>query len=561
MGKLSCIVLISAVALLGALHDAAAIWPFDDKIVVDTSLGKVKGRITDDKKVAVFHDVPFGRPPVGDYRLRSALPVDPWTDTKDCSSAKPLTMCKQELKGIVVGDEDCLYLHIYTPTTTPDEPLPVMFWIFGGAYTMGDGYELDLYNGNNLASEHNAVVVAANYRVGSLGFLALNALQETDPSHITGNYGLTDQLRAMEWVQHHISNFGGDPSRVTIFGESAGAFSVCAHIASPLSSGLFHSAIMESTTCVSSNFFRDLPHSNAFGLEMAAAVGCENETEVVECLQKVDVDKLVKVELPPYTGSGIDQRIVPPLYGSMDWGTVIDGVFLLDVPLSVMERGEHNQVPIIIGMNKDEGTLLLPDMAAPIGNGVKYPFNTKDTLIGLHQLFHIDALPMYEHYEREYNTTDSTVLGPLMFRDFVFSCPIKKTAIALAKSEAPVYVYYFDYPLRWLDGKKWGNYHTSELVFVFDNSIPLVHGFDSADKAMASSFGTAWSNLAKSGNPNLPVPLSTEWRPFSLSGEDYMHMNVPLRMDTNLNGDVCEWWGDVKVYWHPLCTAEGTCEV
>jgi para-nitrobenzyl esterase len=184
--------------------------------------------------------------------------VTPWDQPRLTIAQANICTQLHVISFLEIGSEDCLYLDVYVPPGMPaNAKLPVMVWIYGGGYTVGDDWEFTLYDAQNLVKRSDVIIVAPNYRLGAFGFLSNPDLKAEDSKGSTGNYGLQDQNLALQWVQQNIANFGGDPSRVTIFGESAGAFSVCWHLVSPLSTGLFTAAIMESGTCDSTQFFQE----------------------------------------------------------------------------------------------------------------------------------------------------------------------------------------------------------------------------------------------------------------------------------------------------------------
>ncbi len=224
--------------------------------------------------------VPYAAPPVGQLRWKEPQAVQGWKDVRACTEYGPACPQKDdsEISAGDVGrtDEDCLYLNVWTPAAEPTDGLPVMVWIHGGGFTTGSG-SIGLYNGEGLA-DRGVVVVTINYRLGPLGFLAHPSLSAEDQQGSSGDYGLLDQIAALEWVQRNIAAFGGDPDAVTVFGESAGGISVCDLMASPLADGLFDRAICESGPYSDLTFpsgsIRDLEEAERMGRSYAAALGC-----------------------------------------------------------------------------------------------------------------------------------------------------------------------------------------------------------------------------------------------------------------------------------------------
>ena len=432
----------------------ATAWPWDP--VVETKQGKVMGWTSEG--VDIFHEIPFAAPPTGANRFRPPQPVTAWGNgtTLDARSVSLTKLCPQLKVGSLVhlGQEDCLYLHVYSPSLKDRDPkkapLPVLFWLFGGGYALGDGFEFGLYQGSNLAKAADAVVVAVNYRVGALGFMPHSALCNEQEDGTCGNYGVQDQRAGMRWVQENIAAFGGDPSRVTIFGESAGGFSVCYHLAAPASEGLFHAAIMESGSCDAQEFFRPLDDSNAFGDEYATAFGCNRtalgtDEAFLACAREQDykgvmngfihmldpdwpkpwrpwekprlvaatsteasqsekwlgaITATANAALARLTGSKetggfglpseVAEAIVPPLAPVMPWGPVLDGSDrgLPQLPFEALRSGASgvSKVPVIMGSNENEGSIFVPLVSIIVPNA-SYPLDDDEVKVVLRHFF------------------------------------------------------------------------------------------------------------------------------------------------------------------------------
>ncbi|HEY5014600.1 MAG TPA: carboxylesterase family protein, partial [Acidimicrobiia bacterium] len=249
-----------------------------DPLRVQTPAGAVHGSTVDG--VRRFTAIPYAAPPIGPNRWRAPQPVAPWSGQRD--STKPAPVCPQILPVVnqVQGQEDCLYLNVFAPKVPPTRLAPVMVWIHGGGFTVGSGNDNDP---SRLVARAGVVAVTINYRLGPFGFLAHRKLAAADPNHAVGNMGFEDQLAALHWVQRSIAAFGGDARNVTIFGESAGGMSVCDHILSPRSRGLFAKAIMESGPC--GNAGLKVGPAFAQGDTFATRLGCAGAPDALGCLR------------------------------------------------------------------------------------------------------------------------------------------------------------------------------------------------------------------------------------------------------------------------------------
>jgi len=322
-------VLVAAalVGIVSTLGHAAG-----DVVAVDS--GKVRG--TSEDGVRVFKGIPFAAPPVGALRWKAPQPVVPWKKEREAVAFAPQCMQVPYPAGSPYAgpaqatSEDCLYLNVWT-TAKAGEKRPVMVWIHGGAWTRGSG-STATYNGAALARK-GVVLVTTNYRLGIFGFLAHPELSKESPNHVSGNYAILDHIAALQWVHKNIAAFGGDPARVTIFGESAGSWSVNVLHASPLAKGLFDRAIGESGGQFSGNPRLSLVESR--GVTVASAVGAKS----VQDLRAVPADKLLAID-------------------SFRSNANADGYVLPEDVVTTFGRHKENAVPVLVGSNADEMTTL-----------------------------------------------------------------------------------------------------------------------------------------------------------------------------------------------------------
>ncbi|XP_058011658.1 inactive serine protease 54 [Ahaetulla prasina] len=317
-----------------------------------------------ERDVEVFLGIPYAKSPIGSLRFSPPQLAEPWTGLRDATSYPP--MCLQDpLVGQALSDafansgqrislriaEDCLYLNVYVPAQTPKaEPLPVMVWIHGGGLLLGAA---STYDGSVLSAYENVVVVAIQYRLGILGFYS------TGDEHARGNWGLLDQVAALQWIQENIANFGGDPGSVTIFGNSAGGFSSSAHVLSPLSKGLFHKAISESGVAVIDVVFH--AHPEKLAKKIAGSISCptSSSAEMVRCLRgKTESEILLatlKMDFTRLHLGGEEQHIIL-------FPAVVDGQFFPKSPRELLAEKNFNNLPYIIGVNDDEFGWILPQL-------------------------------------------------------------------------------------------------------------------------------------------------------------------------------------------------------
>lgn len=315
-------------------------------VLAATEAGTVRG--VEGAGVRAFLGVPFAQPPVGALRWRAPQPVPAWDGVRDATRLG--SDCTQAIGrrailggggGIVVGSEDCLYLNIYAPAGA-DEAKPVMVYIPGGAFTIGSGAN---YDPSLLAREQGRVVVTLNYRLGALGWLAHPGFQAHGEGY-GGNFGLMDQQAALKWVHRNIAAFGGDPGNVTLFAESAGAWSACYLMTSPGSEGLFQRVIMQSGGCLEPSSLVSAEATARAGPEFARSLGCEDGPGQAACLKGLPA---WRVQRAPSVREGLN--------GHGSWGPVHTDATVPENPAVAFHQGRFTRVPVIIGTNRDEGRL------------------------------------------------------------------------------------------------------------------------------------------------------------------------------------------------------------
>ena len=461
--------------------------------------GRVRGVRRDD--LWTFSGIPYGRAPVGALRWRPPEAPEPWDGVRDASSFGPIAPQAAGIPGFAglsdpqdgeLQSEDCLSLNIWTPDV-PDRPSPVgaravMVWIHGGGFTGGSGSNF-LYRGAKLARQGDLVVVTINYRLGALGFLGHRAL--ADPDGYVGNWGLHDQVAALEWVRDHIALFGGDSSNVTVFGESAGGFSVATLLGTPGATGLFRRAIVQSGG-VHVHTVAEGERTAERVTELLGLTSCDRAAlESVSAQDLVEATTVVS-ERPP------DPGLVP-----LPHLPIVDHRFLPEHPMAAIERGAARNVELLIGTNKDELTLF--GLGNPVLGSLDEP--TLELLAG----FAAPDMPtaeMIETYRAARLARDEPV-APLnlwwaMGGDDVFRWRSLQLAAAQRAHGASAYVYLFDWESPALGGVL-GSCHALEIPFVFGAvDLPVVQMFTGTGplvEALSAEMLASWIAFAHSGDP------------------------------------------------------------
>ena len=477
-----------------------------DDLKVKTDRGKVQGKRSADGKIRDFLGIPYAAPPVGPLRWKPPQPAEKWSGTRDVANFGHRCIQTEVFDDMVFRDpgesEDCLNLNVWTPAKKHDK-LPVMVWIYGGGFEGGATSE-PRQDGEHLAHK-GVVVVSMNYRLGLFGFFVSPQLAAESPEHAAGNYGLMDQTAALQWVKRNIAQFGGDPDSVTIFGESAGSFSVSAQMASPLAQGLFERAIGESGAAFYSRglSFRSLAERETrdsdfanqfFGTSDLAALRAMNAEELLE-----------KLKAQPHHGFGPD----------------VDGWFLPEPVPQIYKEGKQAHVPLLAGWNRDEPSALAVDRPQPPTPQSFQEQAQKD--FGARADEFLRVYPAQTDDEARRSAIDFNGDSFIAFSTWEWLEAQVQTA-----GGVPVYRYHFERPAP---ADKFhpvgsGAFHSDEIEYVFG----MLDSRNDAkwapeDYKLSDMIETYWTNFARTGNPS-GVDTPT-WPPYNAAdGWEVMHLDA-----------------------------------
>jgi para-nitrobenzyl esterase len=512
------IVIALAVLALPVINTSAVAGADHRAPVARAESGAVRGSETGG--VDSFLGIPYAAPPTGDLRWRPPRPAARWPGVRDTVAYGNRCPAAASTNGPRSETEDCLFLNVQRPDDVHSgQRLPVYFWIHGGGLQNGSSNQHD---GSLIVRRTGVVVVTINYRLGVFGFLAHPAL--TAEAGQSGDYGLLDQQAALRWVHRNIAAFGGDPERVTIGGESAGGWSVCAHLSAPGSAGLFAAAVIQSGSC----FNQTLPQGEAGGTTAAQTLGCTDPATAATCLRAVPAGRLVDTNINARFVSGVPA--------------------LPENPDTAVRAGRFARVPVVIGANLDEGRTFSQGF---IGQ-------TQDQYTGfVRSAFGARAdavLARYPWPPGADKFTPAYLVGAI-FTDSGFiagigGCTNRGLTRALA-AYTRTYAYEFAHRsgpgLAPIPGYVWGAGHAIELAYLwpsFDNGTPIAPTFNAAERRLAADMVDAWGAFVREARPEAAGPA--RWPTFNRTGQ-VMSLRAgggsALISDTELGAEhQCDFW-------------------
>ncbi|XP_076021350.1 neuroligin-2a isoform X7 [Genypterus blacodes] len=552
--------------------------------MVTTNYGKIRGIKKDLNNeilgpVEQYLGVPYATAPIGDRRFQPPEAPGSWQEIRNATQFAPV--CPQNVHGVLPEimlpvwftdnldvaagyiqnqSEDCLYLNVYVPTEDETQEdvgkKPVMLFIHGGSYMEGTG---NMFDASVLAAYGNVIVVTMNYRLGVLGFLS------TGDQSAKGNYGLLDQIQALRWLNENIGHFGGDPERITIFGSGAGASCVNLLILSHHSEGLFQRAIAQSGTAISSWSVNYQPLK--YTKILARKVGCTyTETaDLVDCLRRKNFRELV------------DQDIQPARY-HIAFGPVVDGDVVPDDPEILMQQGEFLNYDFLIGVNQGEGLKFVDDSEDNDGiSAAAFDYtisNFVDNLYGYPEgkdILRETIKFMYTDWADRDNGDMRRKTLLALFTDHQWVAPAVATAKLHAEFQSPVYFYTFYHHCQTETRPEWADAaHGDEIPYVF--GVPMIGAtdlfpcnFSKNDVMLSAVVMTYWTNFAKTGDPNLPVPQDTKfihtkpnrfeeviWTKFNSKDKQYLHIGLKPRVRDNYRANKVAFWLELVPHLHNL---------
>ncbi|BBX16481.1 carboxylesterase [Mycolicibacterium duvalii] len=502
--------------------------------VVDTTHGPVRG--VDDGTVQVWKGIRYAAAPVGDLRWRAPQPPARWTEPVDASRVSPV--CPQPTDAQLPIDlgapqgEDFLTLNVWAPPgTAAGADKPVMVWVHGGAYVLGAASQ-PLYHGRRLAVDGDVVVVTVNYRLGALGFLEL-ATVGADSERFSTNIGVRDVLAALQWVRDNIAAFGGDPGRVTVFGESAGGAIVTTLLASPAAAGLFHAAIAQSPP-VTSSYESDRARRVAERFLDVLGIGPRDLGE----LPRLPIDAVVAASRTVF------DEIPTRTPGTLAFAPIVDGDVVPDYPVRAARAGSTHPVPLIIGTNKHEAALFryMKRPLMPIT-----PESVKAMFAEIAAEQPEVRLPSEDELKGHYRGRGKTS-GLRVSSDIGFRMP----SIWFAdghRASAPVYLYRFDFATPLLRAVRLHAAHATELPYVWGNLVAgrkdptFALGGLKAGKEVSRRLRARWTNFARTGEPSAP-PGEPQWHPYDATRRPTLVIDKQDRVVDDLDARVRRAWGD-----------------
>lgn len=507
-----CITVMSALTMVFAPEAMADETALYQKGPVQLDSGLISGAASEiSKDISVFKGIPYAQPPVGDLRWKPPVPVKTWKGVRPAVAFGPAArQTPMDAGGITEGtwqDEDCLYLNVWTPAKAKEEALPVMVWIHGGGFSVGSN-SMPTYNLARLAQK-GVVAVSINYRLNFFGQFAHPWLTEESEHKASGNYSLMDQIQALKWVQKNIRQFGGDPDRVTLFGESAGSRSITLLVASPLAKGLFHRGICQSGAV------RDVSMPRAI-----------REQQCIKVVEKLGVTSLNELRALPWEAFSET--------GLFNSNPMVDGWVIPEDPAVLYAEGRIHKVPLIIGINADEA----------MGFMIRSKIDTLDVYTAYVRRTHGDhaqkILDLYSDIAKtnvkdavNHIQTDSTMLLSAL-----------KQARDLEKTKTPAYFYFFTKIPPTPMGKLAKAHHGAEIPYVMGDPGNRWGHPEKTDHDLSEAMMTYWTRFAAHGDPNAKgLP---QWPVYGRQTDAYLELGDEIKAKTHLRKDRITFWESIQ---------------
>jgi len=497
---------------------------------VNTQFGQIQGSMNG--TVYQFLGIPFAKPPIDSLRWKAPLNPDSWSSTLTTTCFAPVCPQKRYEQGdttfTLEGNEDCLYLNVWSPQIGAGNKT-VMVFIHGGGNQQGGASQItggtQIFFGKNLSQRGDVVVVTIQYRLGPLGYLVHPGLEPENSNGVSGNYAVLDQILALTWIQNNIANFGGDPSKVMIFGESAGGVNVGNLLTTTLASGLFQRACVQSAV-PTINSYTDSKSKGIAWVDSFTTVG--TDIQKITHMRTLSSDSLMHFNTNPLAG-GVAQ---------MNWQPVVDGFIFTDYPTQIFQSGNFNKVPLMIGSNSEEMSLQVPQTVIPLM---------------VNALINSTVPPAYQSQAHllypSANNTQARESYVGMLSDAQFTATTRRTAqcVSLNQTE-PVWRYFFTHKHTIPQLATLGSYHGMELFYVFNNweNATLGSGilFKPADDSVQNVMLNYWVNFSKTGNPN-GTGLAN-WPQYQSSTDCYLEIKAtPNGTQCGLRTAKSDLWDDV----------------
>ena len=475
-------------------------------VVVETGL--LRG--VADGQTCAFLGVPYAAPPLGTERFRPPGRALHWNEVRDAVSFGPA--CPQVDSRFERQSEDCLLLNLWSPQRARAELRPVLVFVHGGGNVTGSASDPEL-RGAWLAAQTGTLVVSFDYRLGALGYLAHPSLSAEDPHASSGNYGLLDQIAALEWIQRNATAFGGDPARVVGIGQSAGSRNLCAIAGSPLATGLLSGVILQSGACN----LRNLSDKYLFGQDVVRETGCSGSSDIADCLRRTPVEELVNV-LPG----------LPDVMTISPYNPALDGWSLVEDSLVRLQSGAHG-IPVIVGSNSAEVGHVMPWITSE----AQY-----ETLV--EALFGADAAPavLGAYPVSDYASPRNALVAAVT--EARYTCSALDTANA-ASASGSAYLYTFSHALAAGPESAFGAYHGLELLFLFHGFAARGYEPTDEERRLAGDLASYYAHFAESGDP-LPPSDAPPWPRYAPSAEPFLRLDTPIVADALPAGTRCGIW-------------------